>query len=89
MSINIETANSPPTWPATGGVALDGSDLHVLRLCLDLQQDALLLTVGAAPSQSQGSEPSWPVLAATAPGRSADGAAAVPSSLPTPLQPPV
>jgi hypothetical protein len=58
-SINLETANSPPTGPATGGVTLDGSDLHVLRLCLDLQLDALLVTVGAASSRSRGSGPPW------------------------------
>jgi hypothetical protein len=57
--INLETANPPPTGPATGGVTLDGGDLHVLRLCLDLQLDALLLTVGAASSQPQGPEPPW------------------------------
>jgi len=57
--INLETANSPPTGPATGQGMLDGSDLHVLRLCLDLQLDALLLTVGAASCESRGSEPPW------------------------------
>ncbi len=58
-SINLETANPPPTAATTSGLTLDGSDLHVLRLCLDLQLDALLLTVGAASSQSRGSEPPW------------------------------
>ena len=58
-SINLETANPPATGPATGRVAMDGGDLHVLRLCLDLQLDALLLTVGAASSGSQGSQPPW------------------------------
>ncbi len=57
-SINLEIANPPPPT-GTGPVTLDSSDLHVLRLCLDLQLDALLVTVGAASSQSQGSEPPW------------------------------
>jgi hypothetical protein len=57
--INLETANPPSTTPTTSRVPLDGSDLHDLRLCLDLQLDALLVTVGAASSQSQGSEPPW------------------------------
>jgi hypothetical protein len=58
-SINPGTANSPPAGPATGQVALDGGGLHVLRLCLDLQLDALLLTVGAASSPAHTSEPPW------------------------------
>jgi hypothetical protein len=58
-SINLETANPPPTRPVTDQVTLDGSDLHVLRLCLDLQLDALLLAVGAVSGPSAGSEPPW------------------------------
>jgi hypothetical protein len=57
--INLETTNSLPPGPAPGGVRLDGGDLHVLKLCLDLQLDALFVTVGAASSQSQGPEPPW------------------------------
>ncbi len=59
LSINREEAIPSPEPPVTGGIMLDGSDLHVLRLCLDLQLDALLLTVGAASSVSQGLEPPW------------------------------
>jgi hypothetical protein len=56
-SINRENANPPPASPVSGGIALDGGDLHVLRLCLDLQLDALLLTVGAAANVAQVPEP--------------------------------
>ncbi len=57
--INPDRANLPLTDPATGAPTLDGSGLHVLRLCLDLQLDALLLTVGAASSESARSQPPW------------------------------
>lgn len=56
-SINRAHANPPTASPVTGGIALDGSDLHVLRLCLDLQLDALLLTMGAASHVTQVPEP--------------------------------
>jgi hypothetical protein len=59
MSIDLETANPPPTGPVTGRVTPDGGEAHVLRLCLDLQLDALVLTLGAASSQSRGFEPPW------------------------------
>ena len=54
-SIDAQRARAPATGPPT----LDSSDLHVLRLCLDLQLDALLLTVGAASSESTGLGPPW------------------------------
>jgi hypothetical protein len=59
VSIQPQTANPPATGPPMDGLMLDVSDLHVLRLCLDLQLDALLLTVGAASSQATGSGPPW------------------------------
>jgi hypothetical protein len=59
VSINLETVTTPATGPPTGGLILDGSDLHVLRLCLDLQLDALLLAVGAASGELNESGPPW------------------------------
>ncbi len=40
---------------------VDDSDAHLLRLCLDLQLDALLLTLGAGAAQRvrEDSEPGW------------------------------
>jgi hypothetical protein len=58
-SINLPILTSSATDPPESRVMLDDSDLHVLRLCLDLQLDALLLTVGAASSQANGSGPPW------------------------------
>jgi hypothetical protein len=54
-----DTVTPPATGPPMDGLTLDVSDLHVLRLCLDLQLDALLLTVGAASSHPNGSRPPW------------------------------
>jgi hypothetical protein len=38
---------------------LDIGDVHVLRLCLDLQLDALMLTLGAASSDACPADPPW------------------------------
>lgn len=58
-TIDPDTLTPPATGPPIDGLTLDVSDLHVLRLCLDLQLDALLLTVGAASSQANEAGPPW------------------------------
>jgi hypothetical protein len=58
-SINLPVATPSTAAPPAGRVALNDSDLHVLRLCLDLQLDALLLAVGAASQEPSRSGPPW------------------------------
>jgi|NGEPerStandDraft_6_1074524.scaffolds.fasta_scaffold154266_1 hypothetical protein len=40
-------------------VTPDIGEVHVLRLCLDLQLDALMLTIGAASGQERATDPPW------------------------------
>jgi len=44
-------STSPVPVPPRQGSDLDASDAHLLRLCLDLQLDALLLTLGALSAE--------------------------------------
>jgi hypothetical protein len=56
---HLDTAKDAPPGAATGMETLDVGDVHVLRLCLDLQLDALLLAVGAASGEPRPLDPPW------------------------------
>lgn len=58
-SYNVDAAHEDPFGATTGRVALDIGGVHVLRLCLDLQLDALLLAVGAASGEPRPADPPW------------------------------
>lgn len=60
MSLHhADAAHDAVPGAATGTETLDIGDVHMLRLCLDLQLDALLLAVGAASGEARPSDPPW------------------------------
>jgi hypothetical protein len=56
---HVDTAHDAVPGAATGTESFDIGDVHTLRLCLDLQLDALLLAVGAASGEARPSDPPW------------------------------
>ncbi len=69
MTTSEQSARTlPAATPATS--ALDDGEAHLVRLCLDLQLDALLLTLGAAAASPDGP--------ATGTGTGTDGAGHAP-----------